>query len=232
VPLTHAFPDIAVAGLLRDYEPATLGAGDDTVLARQLMAGSSYDTNADGRCDGDACHVTANPFRVTEPEVLEIIVQNLLQLGIRVTWVEVEQPEDVMEPEAHIGFAAIFGWIIEYPSATDVVPLFTKPGLGSVDLSLVGASSEQLESWGYEVTSVPSVDDKIAACRPRLGSAAFACWAELDQLLSEQVVPWAPIATPVGAWLVSDRVDRFDISGPDSQPALERMSLRANANDP
>jgi hypothetical protein len=186
------------------------------------MAMSAYDTDGDGLCDGDACAVIANRFGTTTDSAIGIIERDLAELGIQVSWVDEPYIDD---PTAHVGLAAIMGWIADYPSAKDFVGLISDPA-GGLDWSLVGATPDQLSEWGYAVDEVPSLDDKIAACQSRRGSAAFGCWAELDQLLTEQVVAWAPVARSVGAWLISDRIDRFEIAGAQADPALDRISLR------
>lgn len=136
----------------------------------------------------------------------------------------------MFDPAGRVGLMAVLGWTADYPSANDFVPLMTGAGTADgFDLSLMGATPEQLEGWGYAVTDVPSLDDKIAGCQVRSGSAAFECWAELDQLLSDQVVAWVPIATSIGSWLTSERVDRFANAGSDIFPALERISLYPEA---
>lgn len=227
-PVAHAFPDVAVAGLLREYAPyASPDGSGDVRRARELMAQSSHDADADGRCDGAACAVIANQIFSTTDSTREIIEANLSEIGITVTWVE----EPFMgDPTGHVAFAAILGWASDYPSANDFTGLMTAPGSpDSFNLSLIGATPDQLASWGYATDAVPSLDDKVASCRSLGGSAAFACWAELDQLLTEQVVAWVPVATSVGAWVTSGAVDRFEIAGSEAVPALERISLRAEA---
>lgn len=223
LPVTHAFPEVAVAGLLREYAPfSTPDEAGDVRRAREQMAMSAYDTDGDGLCDGDACAVIANRFGTTTDSAIGIIERDLAELGIQVSWVDEPYIDD---PTAHVGLTAIMGWIADYPSAKDFVGLISDPA-GGLDWSLVGATPDQLSEWGYAVDEVPSLDDKIAACQSRRGSAAFGCWAELDQLLTEQVVAWAPVARSVGAWLISDRIDRFEIAGAQADPALDRISLR------
>lgn len=218
----HAFPDAVVAGLLRDYAPfATPGDRGDPRLARELMAESSHDTDGDGRCDGDACTVTANAFAVPDA-ALEIVRDSLAEIGIAVEYVDDRRAFD---PAARIGMFVTAGWILDYPNASDFAPTVTAPGLDSPNFSLVGASADQLATWGYDVAGVPSLDDKVATCRSRTGSGATACWAELDQLLSEQVAAWIPIAHPFAGWLTSRRVDRFSIDGSGSMPALDAISM-------
>lgn len=220
----HAFPDVAVRGLLRDYLPNGIeGSGSDIDRARELMAASSYDTDGDGMCDGEACTVVANRFGPTSEAAIQIIEANFAELGMQFEWVE--EPS-MFDPAGQIGLMAVLGWSADYPSANDFKSLMRDPGSpDAADLSLIGATPQQLQGWGYTVTEVPSLDDKIRACEIRSGSAAFECWAELDQILSDQVVAWIPVATPIGSWLTSERVDRFEIAGSDRYPALERVSL-------
>ena len=227
VPVAHVFPDVAVAGLLRDYVPAGIGTGGDPEGARALMAGSAYDTDGDGRCDGDVCTVIANSFGATTETQLETVRANLAELGIEVEWVEEPQMAD---PAAHVALAALFGWTADYPSANDFSALMIDPGTtDNLNFSLIGASPEQLADWGYSVSEVASVDDKFGACRTRGGSSAFSCWAELDQLMSEQVVAWIPVASHLAAHLISDRIDRFEFAGSETLPAMERISIRPEA---
>lgn len=228
VPTTHAFPEVAVAGLLRGYEPfATPDDSGDVRRAREAMATSAYDSDGDGRCDGDACAIIANRYGPTTDSAIAIVEANLAELGIEISWVDEPFIDD---PTAHVGLAAILGWNSDYPSANDFVGLFSDPSLGGGDWSLVGATPEQLAEWGYGVDEVPSLDDRITACQSRSGSAAFACWAEVDQLLTEQVVAWAPIARSSGAWLISERIDRFEIAGAQADPALDRISFLPEAS--
>jgi hypothetical protein len=228
VPMSHAFPDVAVGGLLRDYVPDGIGTSGDVEGARDFMAQSTYDSDGDGMCDGDACSVIANRFRGTTDEALDIVEGGLAELGIRVEWVDEPQMVDPMgqvDPAAQVGLTAIIGWVIDYPSGNDFVIQMSDSGPGGANPSLLGATPEQLGEWGYAADSVPSLDDKIALCRTRSGSAAFGCWAELDQLLTEQVVAWVPVASSLAAYVTGDRIDKFDISGSEAMPALDRISL-------
>jgi len=223
LPVAHVFPEVAVAGLLQEYVPSGIGTGTgDPDSAHELMAESAYDADGDGRCDGDACSVIGNRFGATTDQQIETVTANLADLGIEVTWVDEPLMDD---PTAHVAIAALFGWTADYPSANDFEALLSSPTAPGLNFSLLGAAADQLAEWGYEVTDVASVDDKIAICQSRGGSAAFACWAELDQILSEQIVAWIPVASQIGAHIISDRVDRFEFSGAEAMPALDRISL-------
>ncbi len=228
VPVAHVFPEVAVGGLLQDYVPADSRAGTGNVArAQEHMSQSRYDSDGDGRCDGDDCAVVGERIGPTTDPALDAIGASLAELGIEITWTD----EPLMgDPAEHIGLGAIFGWTADYPSGNDFAILMTQPGLPeSLNVSLIGATPEQLEEWGYTASEVPSLDDKIASCRARGGSAAFACWAELDQLMTEQVVAWIPVASHFGAHVISDRIDRFEFAGSESEPALDRISLHPEA---
>lgn len=90
---------------------------------------------------------------------------------------------------------------------------------------LVGASAKQLARWGYDVRSVPSVDDRISTCLGQAFEAGVLCWAELDAYLTERVVPWVPLVEATGVTPVAERVSRFSVDQSASLPiaALDQL---------
>jgi hypothetical protein len=84
---------------------------------------------------------------------------------------------------------------------------------------------QQLERWGYAAASVPSVDRNLGECEAAVGGAQFQCWAELDQLLMEQIVPCVPYAQRTDMRVVSKRVASFAIDQAFTMPALDRFAL-------
>jgi peptide/nickel transport system substrate-binding protein len=223
VVLQHAFPDVVENGLLRDYAPfATPGGAGDVRLAREEMALSGYDADGDGRCDGAACTVVANPLFVGQAG-LDSIASRMAEIGIQVTYAE-DPP--MADPAAHVAMSVALGWIVDYPSATDFAPTFTSIGLTDANWSLLGASPDQLRTWGYVAPSVPSLDDKANGCGLVSGSAGFHCWAEVDQLLTEAVAAWVPIGSGSAGWIVSESVDRFVFDDAEGHPSLDQITLR------
>jgi hypothetical protein len=99
---------------------------------------------------------------------------------------------------------------------------------GTVNASLVGARPEDLAAWGYSVTDVPSVDDVIDRCDAAIGHQRAMCWSELDQLITESIVPWIPLFTFESAYVSSARVADFSLDQSlfREYPALDRVSLR------
>lgn len=222
----HVFPDGIENALLRSYDP--LGGDDrgDVEAAREEMRMSRYDSNGDGRCDTPACAgvLAAN----AEDALGSLIANELAKIGIKL----VPTDADPSVAQNHVGTFLNLGWGADYPNGGNFAGLVGKDGLGDeflLNLSLLGASPEQLAQWGYDVNEVPSLNDKVAACQRSVGSAAFMCWAEVDQLMTERVMAWVPLAFIDHHWIYSERVVAFS-PGPESvAPALEQIQLRPSS---
>jgi hypothetical protein len=82
------------------------------------------------------------------------------------------------------------------------------------------------------VREVPSVDEKIGECLRLTARAQIQCWAETDQLLMEQVVPWVPYLFDGTAAVVSRRVARFTFAQSNSPviPAFDQIALRPGSS--
>jgi Fur family ferric uptake transcriptional regulator len=74
---------------------------------------------------------------------------------------------------------------------------------------------------------LPHVDGQIDACAAAVFEAQTRCWAQLDQYLSEQIVPWIPLAQEEFGWLISPRVADFavDASIGIPTPALDNIRV-------
>jgi hypothetical protein len=154
------------------------------------------------------------------------IAGDLESIGITVA-LRVLPPDElfgmIADPTTQIGLAINISWGKDFPGGSSFAPLWT--GGAPENSSLVGASPEVLERSGYPVTTVPSVDDKIKECRTLLSDRQVACWAELDQLLMEEVVPWAPLLVEQLGQLLSDRVVSYSFDQAFTMPALDRIAV-------
>jgi ABC-type transport system substrate-binding protein len=228
----HMFGDAVSDGLLVGYDPFELGDGmGDMVRARASMAESKYDTDGDGVCDAAAC--TGIRLVSFDEAAGMAVAQSLGPLGLTI---EVEGETDdggMFMPANHVAMTIPpFGWGFDL-SGTEMAYLAKGPPAGTggdtfvLNPSLVGAQSADLAAWGYAVTSVPTVDDLVARCDLEAGSRRAQCYADLDQVLSESVVPWVPLFGRESVWLASPRVEHFtlDQSVLFDFPALDKVSL-------
>ena len=229
---THIVADGLEGDLLVGYRP--YDAPDDhgsVSAAKDEMAKSVYDTDGDGVCDAPECRGIVALVRDNEPfwaAMADEVSGAADQLGIGFDLRVVPSREmfrQALDPAARlpISFGIRFGK--DYPTAAGVLPgLFSAPALTVGNASLVGATPEQLRAWGYDVRSVPSVDDRLAACQAELRSPVE-CWARLDQYLMDEVVPALPLVFGESTWIVSDRLADVSFAQSTGWPALDRFLL-------
>mgnify|MGYP003287833688 CR=1 FL=1 len=235
-PAGHVIHDSMENNLLLNYDPyATPNSGGDLDRAREEMALSRYDEDGDGVCDDPSC-VDVLALSFADPgspgmALGEAIRSDLEPLGITLDLRAVPAEQffpQVSDPRSHVALAIDAGWSKAFPNAEDFVgPLFSRSALeeGCCNYSLVGATPRQLRRWGYEVSSVPSVEDKIRECRSLVAIESIRCYAELDQLLMEQVVPWVPLMFQNQIYIVSSRVVAHSYDQFVALPALDRIAL-------
>jgi peptide/nickel transport system substrate-binding protein len=230
----HLVPDSLENNVLLDYDPyETPGHRGDAKAARAEMAKSRYDRNRDGRCDHAACSGVRGVGNAEGPipAMAASIAENLGELGIRVD-VQTSPPQtyftQVLNPANRVPLVLVIIWQKDFGGAASFFEAtFHSSGIATGgNLSLVGASREQLRRWNYPVRAVPSVDSKIEECAARIGAAAFQCWAEADQLLMERIVPWAPFFSATQTRVVSERVVHFSFAQSTTLPALDQIALK------
>jgi peptide/nickel transport system substrate-binding protein len=232
----HIMPDSLENGLLDTYDPyGTPGSAGDVSAAREEMARSAYG-DAEGMCVDDVCHAvlafTINQ-RVYQDQAV-VIAENLGEIGITLDVKALAAStmySKCADPSAHMGICLALAWYKDYADGyTFATPLF-----GSVSIfpsccndPLVGASEELLRENGYDPILVPNVDPQLEECARTVGEARFECWAALDQLLMETVVPWVPWLSNNGVWITSERVSVFSFDQSNAMPALDRLSIDPN----
>jgi ABC-type oligopeptide transport system substrate-binding subunit len=95
--------------------------------------------------------------------------------------------------------------------------------------SLVGASSDLLTKNGYDVTTVDSVDDQIKTANQQTGDARFQAWADVDTLLMEQVVPWAPYLFDNAVDITSTRIVNYSFDQFAGVAAFDAFAIAPDA---
>ena len=232
----HIFLDSVEDNLLVDYDPyRTSSRAEAMSKAADEMRQSGYDSDHDGRCDAPACqHVKA----LTPPlqaVLIKAVEQDLHQIGIAADIVSSETIFDTLEqPTTHVALGVSIGLGIgPILNGSGIASYFTASALDdkhSGNWSLVGASPQQLRRWRYSVRSVPGVDAKYNQCLPLTGQAQFRCWAEMDQQLMEQVVPWVPLVFEALDQVVSARVVSYSFDQSNALPALDRIALKPGSD--
>ena len=219
--------------LLLSYDPyATPGSAGDPEHARDEMRLSSYDDDGDGRCDGSACSGITGVAILTAPGQAELVADNLADIGIEVDILEMAPDEGLVRAFDPLERVALVVGLPYGKDSLNAAPIFrslfdSRWSMGD-DFSngtMVGASPERLAGWGYDVTEVPSIDDRIDACLTLVGGAMVQCWADLDQYLMENVVPWVPYSFERYARTVPPRIVHYSFDQFVAQPAFDQIAL-------
>ena len=229
----HVFPNGLTDGLLIGYDPFESDS-PDMARAHNEMARSRYDSDHDGLCDAAVCQNVRMP--ASDTQVFVAIQQALAEIGIDVQFVNPADDNDMSNPHNRTALQAnTYAWGYAL-TGSDLVLLLrggdtlTQAGVDgfTINASLVGARAEDLAAWGYSVTDVPSVDDVIDRCEAAIGHQRAMCWSELDQLVTESIVPWIPLFTFESAYVSSARVADFSLDQSLFRefPAIDRVSLR------
>lgn len=225
---THIAPDGTETGLLAAFDPYPF----DPAKAREEMALSPYDRDHNGLCDAALCSkVNAVSAAGDFPSsAVPIVERDLAGIGIKTTVREMD-PETfyslLVQPKKMVALGLGAGWGADFLSASQFGDLLFGQDavLPCCNYSLVGVTTRQLRRWGYQGSGVPSVDAWIDHCTPLVGQSALECWAGLDQLLMNDVVPWVPYLFSEYVAVVSARVTRYSFAQWPGGAALDRIAV-------
>ena len=221
--------------LLKSYDPySTPNGAGDIEKAKEEMKQSKYDTNQDGVCDAPECSdILAMTDREDPyPKQAALIAPIMEQIGLTFDVKELERTtmyNKCDDMNAHAGICLGPAWGKDYPAGyTFAGPLFDSSSLweSCCNYNGLGASPDQIQGWGYTtVTSVDSVDDKIAACGKTQGDALFQCWADFDTFLMENEVPFAPYLFDNSVDITSDNIINYSFDQFAGLAAFDQMAV-------
>jgi hypothetical protein len=229
-PFGHIAPDALVGGLLRGYDPlGTPGARGSVARARAEMRRSRYDRDRDGRCNAAACREIAALNSVVSREGGESLRRDAAKIGLEL---HLLRPRGFAafnrlytSPHLHVALGMGSGVVGILGDPWDLFNALSSGDIGSLDFSLLGASPRQLDAWGYRVRRVPSIDARLARCRPLVGQAGIACAARLDQYLMQRVVPGVPLVDEQTVQVIPRRVVAYSYDQANQMPAFDRIAV-------
>lgn len=218
---THILPDVMIPGLLEDFDAyPSEGYAGDLEAAKEEMRQSKYDSDGDGLCDDPVCEGILHITRSTPPwtEMVPVIEDSMSKIGIQVETRELEDSYTAIQTVSrNVPFNSNAGWGKDYPDASTFMVLFDSGSFlpeGNINYSLVGLTpdlNEELE-LGAEgnLEGIPSVDADVDACNAVIDiDERLQCWADLDQKLMEEVVPWVPYLDATNIDVISDAVGNY-----------------------
>ncbi len=236
---THIIPDTMLGGLLDDYDPyPSENFSGDEEAAMAAMAESAYDTDGDGICDAPECKDVLTIGSNTPPntDMLPVLEESFAKIGITLQPRELTDaytPITTVAKEIPLSYRP--GWGKDYADVfTFVGVLFNGRNIactGNYNYSMVGMTAETAEECGVPLNNpdIPSVDDQIDECMPLLGDERVQCWAELDQTLMEEVVPWVPYLDANAIYATSGDVTAYDFDQFSGTPAWSKIGVDPNS---
>jgi peptide/nickel transport system substrate-binding protein len=235
----HLAPDRDEDDLLSGYDPYQTPADHgDLARAREEMARSRYDSDGDGSCDAAVCRGVRAVTREPYGAIAEAVAEDFGRLGVDLE-VEVHDPmtfwAETTDPRARIPLITGLAYKSDYIDAGSTLRIFqgsfaiadeTADEAPWGNMTMVGATNEQLERWGYRVRDVPNVDARIELCLNATGDERYGCWAGVDQYLMEAVVPWIPYSQDRTVTLTSPRVVSYGFDeAAGGAPSLDQIAL-------
>lgn len=247
-PMTHVVLDSMEEGQLVNYDPYRASSRADALAkAKAEMSLSKYDRNHDGLCDAPACSVQALAFPVEAPAAIRgahVIADELGSIGLRVHVKAVDEGtffSSITQPALKVPLGIAPGWSPDFLDASNfITPLFAGSGVSLAfsvpggapgqccNYSLVSASPAELRGWGYGITQVPNVDDRINACLHLAGRPQLECWTALDQYLTQNIVPWIPLSVENTIEVVPARVINYSYDQFTSLPSLDQIVVKSS----
>jgi len=234
---THILPDIMAPGLLDDYDPyPSENFEGDVDAAKEEMKQSAYDTDGDGMCDAPECSGLLHISRNTPPwtEMVPIIEENLGSIGIEVETRQLEDSYTAIQTTArNVPISSNAGWGKDYADPSTFMVLFDSRSIlpeGNVNYSLVGMTDAQNadQKLGIEGTldGIPNVDDDIDACTETVDDGErLQCWADLDVMLMEEVVPWVPYLDATNIDITGPAVTQYDYDQFSGEAAWSKVAV-------
>ena len=118
-----------------------------------------------------------------------------------------------------------WGWFYDYPAAADMFPPFEFQADVGWSATGLGLSPQQIRDAGFPVLTVPSVTQDIQRCSAELPVQAVACWARLDQWLTDKVVAVVPFTLMQSVRMYGSGVMSASMDQATGEYALDRMVL-------
>jgi ABC-type transport system substrate-binding protein len=234
----HIMVNALENNLLVDYDPlATPNSAGDIEAAKAEMALSAYDSDGDGVCDAPEC---SNILSLTDeadpyPDQAALIQQNMEPLGLTFDVKSFERTTmyaKCNDPSAHGAICLAPGWGKDFPDGyTFADPLFGSAAIfpSCCNYGLLGASPELLAENDYAVTEVPTADPQIEEANTQTGDARFQAWADLDTMLMEEIVPWAPYLFDNNVDVTSARIVNYSFDQFAGLWALDHFAIAPEA---
>jgi len=230
----HIIPNTMLGGKLNNYRPfKTPGDRGSLAKAKAEMAKSKY-ANSGGVCSDKACKnvLLITDVRSVDKLILPIVQANAAKIGITFTVRSVNGAYPVIQTTSkNIPISTRPRWFKDYADpSTFIDPLFKGSSIipeGNTNYALVGVTPGQAKRYGIKgsTTNVPSIDKAAEACAKLVGNSRLNCYAKLDKVLTEQIVPWIPYMSAKTVTILGPKVTKWNFDQNAGFTALAHVAV-------
>jgi peptide/nickel transport system substrate-binding protein len=232
----HIMPNPMLLGRLNNFQPFKT-AGDRGNLAKALaeMRQSKYANNK-GVCTAQECKdvLLITDVRSVDKATLPVIQAAARKLGITFTPRSVNGAYPVIQTTArNVPISNRPRWFKDYADpSTFIDPLFVGANIiptGNTNYALVGLKSSQAGALGVKgnVENIPSIDALANRCATLLGSRRVTCYANIDRVLTRDIVPWIPYMWANQVNVISPTVAKWQFDQSSGWTAFAHVSVKS-----
>ena len=230
----HIIPNPMLLGKLNGFQPyKTPGDRGNVAKARAEIKKSKY-ANSNGVCSAKECKgvLLISDVRAVDKLTLPVIQAAASKIGITFTIRTVNGAYPVIQtPSKNIPISNRPRWFKDYADpSTFVDPLFNNIlEAGNTNYSLVGLTPTQAEQYGIKgnIDDVPSVATLANRCARLIGNARVTCYAQVDRVLMNEIVPWVPYMWANQVNIISPTVAKWQFDQGSGWTAFAHVAVKS-----
>jgi peptide/nickel transport system substrate-binding protein len=232
----HIIPDQMLNGKLTNFRPyKTPGDRGSVAKARAALAKSKY-ANNNGVCTAKECKgvLMVADVRAVDKAMVPIVQSSAAKIGITFTVRTVNGAYPVIQTTSrNVPISQRPRWFKDYADpSTFIDPLFKGANIiptGNTNYALVGLRPGQAAQLGIKgnVNNVPSIDALANRCQRLVGNPRVTCYANIDRVLTTQVVPWIPYMSAKAVYIIGPNVTKWNFDQSSGYPALAHVAVKS-----
>ena len=232
----HIIPNPMLLGRLNNFQPFKT-PGDRGSVAKALaeMKKSKY-ANNNGVCTANECKnvLLITDVRSVDKATLPVVQAGAKKLGITFAVRSVNGAYPVIQTTSrNVPISNRPRWFKDYADpSTFIDPLFVGANIiptGNTNYGLVGIKPSQAGPLGVKgnVNNVPSIDALAKRCETLLGSARVTCYANIDRVLTRDIVPWIPYMWANQVNIISPTVAKWQFDQSSGWTAFAHVAVKS-----
>jgi ABC-type transport system substrate-binding protein len=199
------------------------------------MSKSKY-ANNNGVCTAKECKgvLMIADVRAVDKAMVPIVQSSAKKIGITFTVRTVNGAYPVIQTTSrNVPISQRPRWFKDYADpSTFIDPLFKGANIiptGNTNYALVGLKPGQADQLGIKgnVNNVPSIDALANRCQKLVGNPRVTCYANIDRVLTTQIVPWVPYMSAKAVYIIGPNVTRWNFDQSSGYPALAHVAVKS-----